>query len=273
MKLLTSDTLPLSRPTIVDCARSGYIRAIDCTHDLSVGRGLSERIAGFVRDSLSANKRTWRFQFPQEPNWRDHWLEESEERVRELHDHEADTLDAAVRDDYAPWIEFVRLTGWRLNASLLRWSTVNWFARTIVAVGKGGRRVTTPITPEIRAVLEPLRGHHEEWVFTFVCRRNRGKQVRGTRYPITYEGAKSQWQRDRKRAGVTDFRFHDFRHDVATKLLRATGNLKLVQKALNHADIATTARYAHVLDDEVSEALSCVARSRKKSRTSIPNVA
>lgn len=222
-----------------------------------------------LKSLFSRAKRTWRCQLPLEPNWRDHWLEEPEERVRELHEHEADALDAAVRDDYAPWIEFVRLTGWRLNASLLRWSNVNLFGKTIVAVGKGGRKVTTPITPEIRALLEPLQGHHEEWVFTFVCRRNRGQQKKGKRYPITYEGAKSQWQRDRKRAGVTDFRFHDFRHDVATKLLRETGNLKLVQKALNHSDIATTARYAHVLDDEVSEALSRVAKSRNKSRTSI----
>ena len=41
-----------------------------------------------------------------------------------------------------------------------------------------------------------------------------------------------------------DFRFHDIRHDVGTKLLRATGNLKLVQKALGHANLKTTARYA-----------------------------
>ena len=44
-----------------------------------------------------------------------------------------------------------------------------------------------------------------------------------------------------------------------TKLLRETGNLKLVQRALNHADLKTTTRYAHVLDDEVAEALERVA--------------
>ena len=49
-----------------------------------------------------------------------------------------------------------------------------------------------------------------------------------------------------KNAGVQDFRFHDFRHDFATKLLRETGNLKIVQRALNHAEIQSTARYAHV---------------------------
>lgn len=59
----------------------------------------------------------------------------------------------------------------------------------------------------------------------------------------------------RKRAGVKGFRFHDVRHDFATKLLRATGNVKLVSRALNHADIKTTMRYAHVMDGEVAEAL------------------
>jgi Phage integrase family len=53
-------------------------------------------------------------------------------------------------------------------------------------------------------------------------------------------------------------RFHDIRHDVGTKLLRDTGNLKLVRRALNHADIMTTTRYAHVLDEEVAEPLERV---------------
>jgi integrase len=61
-----------------------------------------------------------------------------------------------------------------------------------------------------------------------------------------------------------DLRFHDLRHTTATRLLRGTGNLKLVQRALNHRDIATTSRYAHVLDTEVAEALQKVAESRKK---------
>jgi len=62
----------------------------------------------------------------------------------------------------------------------------------------------------------------------------------------------------RKRAGVSGFRFHDFRHDFASKLLRETGNLKLVQRALKHADLKTTSRYAHVLDEEVAEAMERV---------------
>ena len=76
----------------------------------------------------------------------------------------------------------------------------------------------------------------------------------------------------RAKAGIKDFRFHDFRHDFASKLLRETGNLKLVQRALNHADIKSTLRYAHVLDEDIAAAVERVAKSRKKSRTLLREV-
>lgn len=117
-----------------------------------------------------------------------------------------------------------------------------------------------------------LRGHHSEFVFTYVATRTRHGRIKGQRYPLTLSGTKTRWRRTRKAAGVVDFRFHDFRHDYGTKLLRETGNLKLVQRALNHADIKTTARYAHVLDEEVAAAMERVAKSRKKSRTPLQEV-
>ena|SRR5271166_2737441 len=69
-------------------------------------------------------KRTWRYQFPLEPNWRDHRLKEPQERVRELHEGEGEALDTAVRADYAPWLEFARLTGLRRKETLIKWSAV-----------------------------------------------------------------------------------------------------------------------------------------------------
>ena len=83
-------------------------------------------------------------------------------------------------------------------------------------------------------------------------------------------------KRHRARSAVTDFRFHDKRHDFATKLLRESRNLKLVQKALNHKNITTTLKYAHVLDDEVGDAIEAMQekreKSRNKSRTTIRKV-
>jgi integrase len=74
----------------------------------------------------------------------------------------------------------------------------------------------------------------------------------------------------RKRAGLKGFRFHDVRHDMATKLLRQTKNLKLVSRALNHSDIKTTSRYAHVFDSEVSEALQRLSRSKSPTESPTP---
>lgn len=203
---------------------------------------------------------------PNEPRWRLHLLAEPEERVRELNGTEPERLELATRDDYAPFFEFAKVSGLRLDECLLRWDEVNWSQGQIVKLGKGSKRVTAPITAAVTAILAPLVGHHPEFVFTYVARRTRAGKVKGRRYPLTYSGVKTQWRRLRKRAGVSDFRFHDFRHDLGTKLLRETGNLKLVQQALNHSDIRTTTKYAHVLDSEVAAALERVTESRNKSR-------
>ena len=211
-------------------------------------------------------RKSWGMRFDSEPNWRTHRLPEPQERVRELHSDEAERIDAAMRPDYEPFFDFARATGLRLKECLLRWPEVNWSAGQISKAGKGGRIVTVPITPTVRAIIWPLRGHHNEFVFTYIAQRTRVGRIKGQRYPIKYNGIKTQWRRIRARAKVEGFRFHDFRHDLATKLLRETGNLKLVQKALNHADIKTTTRYAHVMTEEIAEALEGVQKSRKKSR-------
>jgi site-specific recombinase XerC len=64
-----------------------------------------------------------------------------------------------------------------------------------------------------------------------------------------------------------DYRFHDNRHTAATSILRATGNLKAVQKLLRHSDVSTTAKYAHALIDDVRDAMEAGEKSRNKSRT------
>jgi integrase len=180
-----------------------------------------------------------------------------------------------MRTDYGPFFDFARASGIRLKECItLRWSEVDFGARQIVRIGKGSRRVVFPITPAVRDILFPLQGQHHEFVFTYVAvyGNKRLGRVRGQRYQLTYNGTKTAWQRLRASAGVADFRFHDFRHDFGSKLLRDSGNLKLVQKALNHRDIKSTLRYAHVLDEDVAAAVERLADSRKKSRNKVRKV-
>lgn len=211
-------------------------------------------------------REVWGYTFKSEPKWSTHWLEEPEEIVRELNEHQADALDDNVRDDYSDWFEFARITGRRRNASLILWEHVK-DTQIISPKGKRGKKAVTPITDEIRAILDRCRGHHPTHVFTYICKRPlRPGQKKGKRYPITPSGAKMQWRRLRVRSGVNDFRFHDLRHDLGTKTLRRTGNIKLVAKLLNHSNISTASKYAHVLDDDVRDAISSFAKDRKKDR-------
>jgi integrase len=204
--------------------------------------------------------------FDREPKWGELLLAEPVERVRELQDDEADAIDAAMRSDYEPFFAFARASGLRFRECVtLRWSEVNFGTKQIVRTGKGGRRIVFPITDTIREIIFPLQGQHPDFVFTYLAiyGNKRLGRVRGERYPLTANGARTAWQRIRANAGLKDFRFHDFRHDFGTKLLRDSKNLALVQKALNHADIKSTLRYAHVSNQEVAAAVEHLAHGRK----------
>jgi integrase len=87
------------------------------------------------------------------------------------------------------------------------------------------------------------------YVFTYRL----GEEIR----PITKRGLSTAWRRARRRGLVPrDLRFHDLRHDYGTKLLARTRDLKLVQKAMGHSNITTTARYAHVFDEDLLKAMN-----------------
>jgi integrase/recombinase XerD len=65
-------------------------------------------------------------------------------------------------------------------------------------------------------------------------------------------------------AGIDkDVHPHMLRHTFATDLFRQTKNLRLIQKALGHAQLTSTQIYTHIVDDELEEALKTF-RGRKK---------
>lgn len=89
---------------------------------------------------------------------------------------------------------------------------------------------------------------------------------RGWIIPADKGGATSRWRTRLDvgwkalcaEAGIDskDLHLHDLRHSFATDLRRAKVQLEVVAKALGHADVKSTMRYAHVGDDEVADAVA-----------------
>ena len=110
---------------------------------------------------------------------------------------------------------------------------------------------------------------HRRFVLTYIDQQTK----RRLRVVPNGGGLDVDWRATLNAAGIPDFRFHDLRHTFATRLLRKTGNLKLVSRLLGHTTVETTTRYAHVLDDDLQNAMDDFSplgntKSRRKSRSS-----
>jgi integrase len=99
---------------------------------------------------------------------------------------------------------------------------------------------------------KPVKSFESETVF---CKNNK---------PIRY--VTKSFQAVTRRAGITDFRFHDLRHTFASQLLMKGGSLKDVQELLGHKTMTMTLRYAHLSQDHKKEAINLLngLTARKK---------
>lgn len=218
-----------------------------------------------LRRLLRYAKRVWGVPLDLDQfDWAQYLLPEPEERVRELQEGEEERFWSALRSDYHPLVELYLISGRRKNDWIgLRRFKVDVRAGTVRIPSRKKKRpgeIVVRLTDrELEIIMGEMQKSNSEAVFTYQVQRGKEK---GTRKAITSSGFRRVFANALKQAGIDDFRPHDLRHTFATRLTRATGNLKLAQKALDHADISTTAKYAHVQDEEVVAARASVTVSR-----------
>lgn len=215
----------------------------------------------------------WKVALGDQPSWKDLILPEPAQRKWTLGRKAVDQLIITLPDDLREMALFAYLSGARLsNVVRLRWADVDTDRGMIILrdmkSARDGELHEIPLTPELRAILATRNGQHETQVFTYLCTRASRPGVKpvrvvGERYPFTKDNWRRRWARTLKAVRLTDLHFHDLRHGAGTELLRATGNLRLVQQSLGHERIETTTRYATV--DEADMRAGMEARFRNLS--------
>lgn len=274
---------PTERPMLKALIVSlGTNRLLADIQQIDLMRHFAKRRAGrkdsSVNREIEATRAVWRlaakarFDVGEMPDWGALLYDIPERTPRELSWVEEDRLLPKIRDDLAGACLMALRSGWRQQEVLsLRWSDVDFGNAEAVTRIKGGDIVRRPLTAEMVALIanQPKVG---PFVFTYVCQKTcprhrdrRGRlqpaRMKGERYPLTKTVLRKPWAAAKKAAGIEGFRFHDLRHTAGTRIVRATGNIALAKRALQHRSIRSTLRYAHVLNDDVRIGLDA-AKSR-----------
>jgi integrase len=146
-------------------------------------------------------------------------------------------------DHLTPVVLLALNTGLRRGELLsLQWSDVDLEAKVITIQArnaKNGRQRHIPINAEALSVLT-------RWT----------QQCDGQGVVFEPNDIKKGWGALLQEAKISNFRFHDLRHDFASKLVRKGVDLNTVRELLGHADITMTLRYAHLQPDGLAAAVA-----------------
>ena len=207
----------------------GKVRYLDADETKRLRQALDARQDEARAERESANK------------WR---AERGKEQMQSL-------LQLPFTDHLKPMVLVSLNTGMRRGELFnLKWSTVNLETKTITVAGATSKTNDTrhiPMNKETLSVLKDWKKQTSNTLFVFP------NQTGGR-----LEDVKSAWLKLLKRAKIEDFRWHDMRHDFASRLVVAGVPLNTIRDLLGHADIKMTLRYAHLAPDTKAAAVELI---------------
>jgi integrase len=181
-------------------------------------------------------------------------LSEPAENVKYLKDWDtAQKIIDRASPHLKPIIYTALYTGFRRgNILTLKWGQIDFANDTITVKVKdkntvGGKNLTIPMIAKLKEVLL-AQPRINEFVFNY-----NGKPISDIKHSwhSIFFNAKGEL----KDNDLPYVNFHTLRHTAMTWIVKSTGDIRVAQKIAGHADIKTTVKYAHVLDEQKRSAL------------------
>ena len=195
------------------------------------------------------NRAVWRGRLTESPVWRIKPRKENNRRMRWITEPEELALIAALPKRLCALTKIAVHTGIRLGNLLdLLWTDISTELITI-RKSKSGYSYQVPMNPVVLHELATLRDTGSEYVFAEARGSARTNLIR-------------YWPEACRRAGISDFHFHDLRHTFASRLVMKGVSLYTVSKLLGHTSIKTTERYAHLAPNTLKQAVDRLSYSR-----------
>ena len=187
-----------------------------------------------IKRVLDTAIKKWGYGIPYNPIKDIEFPKGSTARTRRLVSDEKERLLTAAssqRNNYiASIIEFAIETGMRRSEILkLRWYDVDLdtgFASLYDTKNGEDRRV--PLTRRCIEVLQTV------------------PQTDDRLFPISFTCLRLAWNRARKKAGITDLRFHDLRHEAVSRFFEMGMSVPEVALISGHKDVRQLFRYTHL---------------------------
>jgi integrase len=174
-------------------------------------------------------------------------LEEDGRRHRHLTQEEWERFKAELAPIPLKIVTVALLTGLRKgNVLKLKWEQIDLDLRTIELLkteNKGKKHIKLSISDALYSLLMSLNPQKSGYVF---INPKTGKP---------YTSIKTAFNAALRRAGISDFRFHDLRRTVGTWLLTNGVDIRTVQNVLSHSDIRTTERYLALTNEQNIKAM------------------